>query len=86
MRPRKGNEKYNHKKQFIAFYDENDEFLVATFDSLKEICKHKKLEVNSKNLNLLQVHLCLALKRQDRTTWMLNGKQMHVHLINYEEN
>lgn len=85
MRPKKGEELYNKKTHFLSFYDAEDERLVAIFDSIREICLFKKLSPTSKNLNLIQVHLCLALKRPDCTTWLLNGKLMHVHLVEYNK-
>lgn len=76
---------YYYKKRYtIAFYQEEedgDERFVAGFDNPVEICKYKKLELNDRNLSLVKVELCRALKRLPPTTRMLDGTTMKVYLI-----
>jgi len=66
---------------FICFYDADDEFLVAIFDNTYEILAYRNLEVTPKNIALIRVEVCNALKRDPPTTKMLDGTPMHVHLI-----
>lgn len=73
--------KYFKGRYCIVFYDSQDEWCEAIFNNIKEICHYKKLGFNSKNYNLVKVELYRALKREDHSTRMLNGKLMHVYLI-----
>lgn len=72
-------------KYMIVFYDENDEDIVISFNNIKEICKYRKLDVCQKNLTLISVEVYRALKREDHYTRILNGKLMHVYLIDTRE-
>ena len=72
-------------KYMIVFYDENDEDLIISFNNIKEICKHRKLEVCQKNLTLISVELYRALRREDHITRFLDGRLMHVYLIDTRE-
>lgn len=78
-------ERRKRKNHFIVFYDENDEELIGVFNSIKEICLHKRKELTKDNLNLISVELCRALKRENHLTRMLNGKNMRVYIIDEEE-
>ena len=73
------------RKYYIVFYDSCDEYLVAMFKNIQQICSYKYKEIKSINLNLVSVELCRALKRKDQSTRMLDGSLMHVHLIDIEE-
>ncbi len=72
-------------KYFIVFYDEQDENFVISFDNLKQICLYKGKELSVQNLTLISVELYTAVKRSDHSTRMLDGKLMHVHLIDVED-
>ena len=76
---------YYKGRYLIAFYGEDDDTLIDFFDNIREICKYKKLEMTLQNLNLIQVELYRALRRDDHSTNMLNGKKMHVYLIDLED-
>ena len=85
MRPLKGKELFNKDKQFIAFYDADDEFYVESFESIRELCMYKHLPLTKKNLDILYIELVNALRRNPSTTRMLDGTLMHVHLINNDD-
>ena len=72
-------------KYFIVFYAEDNDTFVEYFDSIREICNYKKLEMTLQNLNVIQVELYRALRRDDHSTTMLNGKKMYVYLIDVED-
>ena len=75
------NIKYFKGKYIIVFFDWTDEWIEAMFNNIKEICEYKKLDINPKSYNLVKIELYRALKRPNQTTRMLNGKLMHVYLI-----
>lgn len=72
-------------RYFIVFYAEDNDTFVEYFDNIKEICKYKQLELTPQNLNLVQVELYRALRRDDHSTKMLNGRKMYVYLIDVED-
>lgn len=73
--------KYFKGRYCIVYYDKTDENCVAMFNNIWEICKYKKLEMIPKNYTITKVELYRALKRPGQITRMLNGKLMHVYLI-----
>lgn len=73
------------RKYYIVFYDSCDEYLVAMFKNIQQVCIYKLGVVNETNINLTRVELCRALKRKNNATRMLDGSLMHVHLIDVEE-
>lgn len=73
------------RRYYIVFYDSHDEYLVASFKNIQQVCVYKMGVVNECNINLTRVELCRALKRKNNATRMLDGSLMHVHLIDVEE-
>lgn len=70
-------------RYYIVFYDASDEFFVAMFNNIYQICKYKGKDYSEKNL--ISVELCRAIKRKKSTTRMLDGSLMHVHLIDVKD-
>lgn len=83
--PKTQNNDLYKRKYYIAFYDNNDEFIVIMFNNIKQICQYKNRELTQINITLTHVELYRALKRKDNSTRMLDGSLMHVHLMNAEE-
>lgn len=81
MSKKESKPRYFKGRYMISFYDASDDVLIAMFDNIKEICTYKNKEFNEKNYTLIKVELYRALKRSDHCTWMLNGRLMHVYLI-----
>lgn len=77
----KNKSKYYKKKYFIVFYAENDEDYVSSFDNIKDICKYKSWEVSQTNMQKIKNLLWSALHKENHQTRMLDGKLMHVYLI-----
>lgn len=73
--------KYYKNKYYIVFYDVTDEVFVDMFNSLRDIAKYRGMDVTPENIRLLNVELLNALKRPNNYTEMLNGKPMHVYLV-----
>ena len=73
--------RYYKSKYFIVFYSENDEDYVASFDNISDICRYKQLDVNQTNTQAVKNLLWVALHKEDHRTRMLNGKLMHVYLV-----
>lgn len=82
MRPKKGTEFWNKKKQFVAFYD-RQEMPVVQFDSIYEIIDWKGIDRTKANYDLVTVELYNALQRSSHYTEML-GSPMTVYLIDIE--
>ncbi len=78
-------ERFFKGKYIFAFYDETDENYIISFDNIKQICKYRKLELTQSNLTLISVEIYRALRREDHSTRILDGKLMHVYLVDIKE-
>ena len=67
-------ERFFKGKYMFAFYDETDENFIRSFDNIKEICRYRNLEITQNNLTLISVEIYRALRREDHSTRMLDGK------------
>ena len=76
---------YFKGRYLIAFYDETDEICVGVFKNIWEICVHKKLDTTQQNYALIKMDLYNAFKREGNVTKMLDGRLMHVYLIDNED-
>lgn len=83
--PRTGSRDYYRGKFFIVFYDETDEIMMHMFNNVREILAFQCKEVTRTNVNLINVELVRALKREGRDCWFLTGEHMKVYLITTEE-
>lgn len=71
----------------VIFYDVENDFPVAIFESIKEIVKYRNKEYNKQTYDLTINELYRALRRPTHYTEML-GRPMTVYLIDttIEEN
>ena len=65
---------------------ENDEDYIASFDNISDICRYKQLEVNIANTQAIKNLLWVALQKKDHRTRMLDGRLMHVYLVDIYDN
>lgn len=72
-------------KYFIAFYDKNDEQLLHIFDNVREILNFQKKQITRANVNLTNVNIVRALKRDSHTTSFLTGELMHIYIFDVDE-
>lgn len=73
--------RYYKGQFFIVFYDKNDEWLEYSFDNVREILKFMKRDINTRNINLVNVELYRALKSADHLTKFLTGDFLKVYAI-----
>lgn len=66
---------------FIVFYDEADEELRYLFDNVRDILTFMKRPVTRTNINLINVELYRAFKRQNHLTRFLTGEKLRVYMI-----
>mgnify|MGYP006970870624 CR=1 FL=1 len=66
---------------FIVFYDKDDKFLRYMFDNVREILTFMKKPITRANVNLINVELYQALKRNDHVTRFLTGEILRVYII-----
>ncbi len=78
--------RYFKSRYFIVFYSENDEDYIASFDNISDICRYKQLEVNIANTQAIKNLLWVALQKKDHRTRMLDGRLMHVYLVDIYDN
>ena len=78
--------RYFNSRYFIVFYTENDEDYIASFDNISDICRYKQLEVNIANTQAIKNLLWVALQKKDHRTRMLDGRLMHVYLVDIYDN
>ena len=78
--------RYFKSRYFIVFYSENDEDYIASFDNISDICRYKQLEVNIANTQAIKNLLLVALQKKDHRTRMLDGRLMHVYLVDIYDN
>lgn len=77
--------KFYKGKYFIVFYDESDEHLLHMFDNVREILKFQNKEITRTNVNLTNVNIVRALKRESHTTSFLTGELMHIYIYDVNE-
>jgi hypothetical protein len=75
-------EKYYCDKYLIVFYKDvgDDEKYVAGFNTIRDICKYKKIPVTTMNIHKIQSQLTTALMKNPPTTKIL-GPKLNVYLI-----
>lgn len=78
---RRGTQQLYKGHYFIVFYDASDRYLKYMFDNVRDILKYMKKEVNRINVNLINVELYRALKRDTHLTRLLNGELLKVYII-----
>lgn len=75
---------WDKKRSFLALYDEEDEWLITTFNNVADMLKYKGLEVTSKNKAHLTQQIYYILKNQNGYTTIF-GKPRYIHIINDDE-
>lgn len=85
-KPQQKKVKYYKSKYFIVFYDKNDEDYIISFDNISDICRYKKLDVTQSNIQCIKNLLWSAFKKPDHRTRMLDGRLMHVYLVDVYDN
>lgn len=75
------NIKYYRGRYLIVFYDKTDELLLHMFNNVREILKFQKKKLTRKNINLVNVELYRALKREGNFCKFLDGSTMRVYII-----
>lgn len=73
------------KRYVISFYDEDDDTELYCFNNVKEILLFQDKELTKTNINLINVELCRALKRQKPICRFLTGDLMYVYIIDVLE-
>lgn len=68
-------------RYFIVFYDETDEELMYLFDNVRDILVFMDKPVTRVNVNLVNVELYRAFRRQGHFTRFLTGKKLRVYMI-----
>ena len=80
-----GKDIYYKGRYYLAFYEDvgNDERYYTGFNNVIEICKYKKLEVTTTNVNIIYQALYKALKedKEKHYTTLIDNKLLSVHLI-----
>lgn len=88
-RAKNGPNSYYKGKYYIAFYqeeDEEDEIFYAGFNNVVEICKYKKWEVNTSNINQIHQALYKALYEKDEPyTRLIDNLRLKVYLIDMSD-
>lgn len=75
------NIKYYRGRYLIIFYDKTDELLLYMFNNVREILKFQKKKITRKNINLVNVELYRALKREGNFCKFLDGSTMRVYIV-----
>ena len=78
------NRKLYKGSSFIVFYDYSDEKIKYIFDNVREILKFQHKECTRQNVNLVNVNIYLALRKQGHLSRFLNGELLRVYIINLE--
>lgn len=76
---------YYKGRYFIVFYENDDETYVNSFNNVREILQYRNMPITRINVNMMNVELYRALKREDHTTQMLTGKTMRVYLVDVDD-
>ena len=75
-----------YKKRYtINFYNAEDDTEMYSFNNVKEILAFQEKELTKTNINLINVELCRALKRQKPLCRFLTGQLMYVYIIDVLE-
>lgn len=82
---RTGPFEYYKGKYFIVFYQNDDETYVTSFNNVREILAYKNMSITRTNVNMMNVELYRALKREDHKTQMLTGKTMRVYIVDIDD-
>jgi len=77
--------KLYNKKYAIVFYEKDDDTLKYVFDNCREVCKALGWEINSKNLNKIQVDIFRSVRRTTHRTNLFRGQNLHVYIIDILE-
>lgn len=83
--PRKGPQSKYKGHCIIAFYDKTGENYLYCFNNVREILKFRGMPITRTNVNMINVILYRALKREGHTTNMLTGKPMSVWIIDDDD-
>jgi len=83
--PRKGPQSKYKGHCMIAFYDKTGEHYLYSFDNVREILKFREMPITRTNVNMMNVELYRALKREGHITDMLTGKTMSVWIIDEDD-
>lgn len=78
-------EKFYKNKYFIVFYDKDDENFLYLFNNVHEILKFQNKEINHQNVNLINVEIYRALKREGNFCKFLTGETMVIHIYDVED-
>ena len=79
------NIRYYRGRYLIVFYDKTDELLLHVFNNVREILKFQKKKLTRKNINLINVELYRALKREGNFCKFLDGSSMRVYIVDMIE-
>ena len=69
----------------IAFYDKTGENYLYCFNNVREILEFRGMPITRTNVNMINVILYRALKREGHITKMLTGKPMSVWIIDDDD-
>lgn len=75
------NIQYYRGRYLIVFYDKTDELLLHMFNNVKEILQFQNKKITRKNINLINVELYRALKREGNFCKFLDGSTMRVYIV-----
>lgn len=78
-------EKFYKNKYFIVFYDKDDENFLYLFNNVHEILKFQNKEINHQNVNLINVEIYRALKREGNFCKFLTGEIMVIHIYDVDD-
>lgn len=76
--------KFYKERYIIAFYDRDGEYIEEMFDNVRDILKYCNKEITNRNVNIIDIELYRALKRENHETWIL-GKLNRVYIIDIRE-
>lgn len=83
--PRKGPQSKYKGHCIIAFYDKTGENYLYCFNNVREILEFRGMPITRTNVNMINVILYRALKREGHITNMLTGKPMSVWIIDDDD-
>lgn len=76
--------KWNTEKEVLAFYDLDDECLIAQFDTMRDILDYKNLEYSKKNYDVVAIEVYRGLAHPEHITRVL-GSAMKVYLVDISD-
>ena len=77
--------KYYKGKYFIVFYDKSDEKFLYLFNNVREILNFQKKSITTENINLINVELYRALRRNGNLCKFLTGEIMRVYIVDVND-